>query len=58
MENKQQNIETMTSEDLALALGQQYQTLMQAQANIQIINLELEKRKKGKPDDGELQPAT
>ena len=46
---QQQGIETMSSEDLAGALNQQYQTIMQCQNNILLINNVLEKRKKGTP---------
>jgi len=37
--------EAMSSEDLAIALNGQYQTLMQCNHNIQNINSELDKRK-------------
>jgi hypothetical protein len=39
-------IQEMTDLELALLLDQQYQTLMQTQNNLMIINQELEKRKK------------
>jgi len=38
-------IEDMTTEDLALALNQQYQTLIQCQNNIMLINQVVEGRK-------------
>jgi len=41
----------MSSEELALALNQNYGQLMQAKENIQAINTELQKRLKG-PKDG------
>ena len=44
-EQKQKTIGEMTSEELGLALNQQYQVLQQAQMNIVQINSELNKRK-------------
>jgi len=43
-----QTIEQMSSEQLALALNQQYAQLMQAQQNLAMINRELEKRQNAK----------
>lgn len=44
-ETKPKTIETISSEELGLALPQQYQALIQAQQNIQAITQELDKRK-------------
>ena len=41
---EQKQIETMTSEEIALLLSQQYQALIQIQQNILILNREIEAR--------------
>ena len=41
-----QTVEQMSGEELALLLQQQYNTIIQTQQNIQIINAELQKRQK------------
>lgn len=58
--NGQKQIDTMTDLDLAEAVHQQYQVLMQAQQNIIMVNNEIAKRKvatidKGEPDGGSNQ---
>ena len=42
--NQNVQLKDMSSEELALALNGQYNQLMQAQANIQNINTELQRR--------------
>ena len=44
VETNQVQLKDMSSEELALALNGQYNQLMQAQANIQNINTELQRR--------------
>jgi hypothetical protein len=45
MEQKQKQVSDYTGEELATILNEQYNVLLRTQANIQAVNMELDKRK-------------